>query len=181
MNERLCKIVEKLNQNEECAKVYLKNGTILICNNNNFSPFTYLHSLFPPLNYPEIKKIETLLNLKLPIEYKDFLFSYNGMNIFESNICVLGLSKKNVRNSFKDVFQPIDIIMENLLLKNKHFYKFAASSNGDSFYFNKNEANKVYLKKKVTNNFKLCNLSFYDWLEETVINFHDGFTKVKKM
>lgn len=181
MNEHLCKILAKLNQNEDCGNVFLQNGTILICEDSSSSAFTYLHSLFPPLNYPEVKKIETLLKVKLPLEYKEFLLSYNGMNIFENSIYIYGLSKKNVRNSFKDVFQPTDIIIENLLLKNKDYYRFAAISNGDELYFTKKETNRVYLKKKDDNSYVQSFFSFNDWLEQTVINFQNKIKEIKEI
>jgi|SRR5690554_1449575 len=179
MNDILYQVLEVLNQWKGNEDALLHDGTQLICRTPQESPLAYLHKLYPPLNTLDIEKIEVLLKVSLPIEYLDFLLTFNGMDLFNGNIKIFGM-RKSSNNTFNKFFQPLDIIIENLDKNNKSdYFLFAYYMMKYNAYF-KSDDEKVYIKSNENETTMNEYMNFYEWLTHSIYNlssYYDQFGK----
>ena len=130
----------------------------------------YLHKLYPPLNTLDIEKIEILLKVSLPVDYLDFLLSFNGMDLFNGNISIFGLRKSSNSNNYNKFFQPQDIIIENLEKKfEDNYFLFAYFLKKHHVFFKPGD-NRVFVRQRNIEDTIVEYHDFYEWLNYC-INF----------
>lgn len=179
MNNNLYRVLEVLNKWKGNEDALLHDGTQLICRTLQESPLGYLHKLYPPLNTIDIEKMEVLLKVSLPMEYLDFLLTFNGMELFSGNIIIFGIRKISDNNTVNKFFQPYDIILENL---DKKFpddcFLFAYYKRKYEVFF-KSGSKKVIVKLNDTIVGEFVN--FYDWLNYCINELSPYFDQFGKL
>ncbi len=169
MDIKLATILNQLNYWKSPDDVVLQDGTILICHLPEVAPLGYMHIIYPPLLMSDIEKIETLLKTKLPAQLVEFLLNFNGMDIFNSKLSIFGLKKYRDYSHFKQLFQPYDIIIENLGQNSTDKYiQFASYKESYNIFFKKNGDEKVYVLKKDNRELVCEYASVYEWLFQTI-------------
>ncbi len=169
MDKRFFTIIEELKKWKNDDDAILQDGTQLICKVSHISSLNYFHKIYAPLNTLDIEKIETLLKVKLPDFLLDLLLKCNGMDLFHSNLSILGLRKKKEMKYYERYFQPSDIIVENLgRYKQNEYIKFATYKEGYDVYFKSGNENNVYIMEQKTDRIVKEYTDFYEWLSYTI-------------
>lgn len=117
------------------------------------SKVTKLNVYFDPLSIDEINHIEESLDIVLPKVLKDIYQVTNGFKFFSNSFNLYGLHK-----GLKDVYEPFDIIIENMKLGSSNVLIFGALGNNYSFGW------------KLDNNKIIC---IKDKTKEQVLEFED--------
>jgi hypothetical protein len=87
----------------------LDNGTEIICHVPNSGPEAWLHKIYAPLKSELIENLETrVVSKKLPLVFKEFLSSMNGLNLFSDTFNVYGVRFSYVRSGDESM-QPYDL------------------------------------------------------------------------
>lgn len=90
----------------------LKNGTLLVCHVPDVGSEAWLHEIYKGLSNDEITELEKKLSINLPNQYKEFLVSFNGLNLFLDNLSIWGLRSSYSRHG-EDIYQPYDLVALN--------------------------------------------------------------------
>jgi hypothetical protein len=94
----------------------LVNGTILICKVPHIAPEAWFHIMYPKIIKQQISEIEQELSIPLPNDYKDFLLTTNGINIFSDSLRIYGKRTSYVREG-DEAIQPYDLALHHTELK----------------------------------------------------------------
>jgi len=140
-------LVGYLNKFKSCGYEQSDNGAILIGRAPHIAPKAWLNVLFPPLDEKEIKILEEKIKIIIPESFRQFLLFSNGASFFSTTLNIYG-SRQNFKRSYKNVWQPFDIVVPNTIERihdAKDNYLFIGSYDWDgSLLYINNETKKVY-------------------------------------
>lgn len=174
MDQRLISALSILNSYKTTEDVIMKDGSMLIHRIKSTSPLGYLHKIYSPLTIKHLEKIETILKISLPREYRDFLLRFNGLDAFNGELSIFGLRLRESGGYFKSTLQPNDIIIQNLGRNQKDGYIQIGTFKEYDVLMAKDGSDKVYVINK---NKILEYHSFYEWLYETISFLDDEHQK----
>jgi hypothetical protein len=98
----------------------ISNGAILIGKAPHIAPEAWLNELYPTLNEVDIAELESELNKKIPIVYKNFLIEFsNGLSILNATFSLDGL-RGNYDRTTDGSRQPFSLITPNIYERPKN-------------------------------------------------------------
>ncbi len=112
MNIYFKDILDALLQWKQGGERLLENGTILICKVPHIAPKAWFHIIYPRIEVTTINEIEKELSISLPDDFKEFLLTTNGINIFSDSISVYGKRTSYVRE-VDEAIQPYDLALHH--------------------------------------------------------------------
>ncbi|HEX2939356.1 MAG TPA: SMI1/KNR4 family protein [Ruminiclostridium sp.] len=112
MNKKLEQTVLILKRWESKSKNLLPNGTLQVCHVPHIGCNAWLHELYVGLSDEQINELQDCIPVDLPVPYKEFLSSYNGLNIFSDSLSICGLRSLNIRTG-DEAIQPYSLIDSN--------------------------------------------------------------------
>ena len=113
MHPSFLAIQRKLDEARLLGSRTLANGAQLIGHVPHVAPQAYLHTIYAPLDEPEISSIEQQLGRKLPEDFRDFLRTTNGLKVFSDSLSIDGLRKNYIRTG-DEAIQPYCITTPNI-------------------------------------------------------------------
>ena len=112
MENKMNEILNVLHKWDNKRINILKNGTIQICHVPHVASQAWLHKIYNGLADEQIDKIEDELNLKIPIDFREFYKICNGINIFSNSLSISGM-KLSYERTGEEAIQPYCIIVTN--------------------------------------------------------------------
>ena len=112
MNVYYKDILNPLFQWKQEGERLLENGTILIYKVPHIAPKAWFHIIYHHIEITTLKEIEKELSISLPDDFKEFLLTTNGINIFSDSISVYGKRTSYVREG-DEAIQPYDLALHH--------------------------------------------------------------------
>ena len=112
-------IIKPLFQWKHGGERLLENGTKLICRVPHIAPEAWLHIIYPKIEITSLSEIEKELSIPLPDDFKEFLLTTNGINIFSDSLRIYGKRNSYVRKG-DDAIQPYDLTIHHSEVK--HYF-----------------------------------------------------------
>ena len=111
IKENLLKLIERYNH---LGVEYVpETGATLIGRAPHIGSEAWLNSMYSPLSECDVVAMEKSMELKIPIQYREFLLNCsNGLNIMNTTLCLFG-QRKIVGRNITASRQPFDLVTLN--------------------------------------------------------------------
>ena len=165
----------------------LSSGVRLVCPVPHVAPEAWLHVLFPPLTKPEIEEMEKQLHALLPDDFKNFLLSANGLEMFAYTISIWGI-RKSLERAGDEAWQPFNLTSHNDEADRPDgspdaVIYFASTNGGDSWCFFEFDENNYRVGKTDRDNFQPTAYwpNFDAWLRDEMESIETVFDSEGRM